>query len=159
MDSIYTDSQIAQFIEEPKHLPRNISSLLSILSRDRQIQRTLEIAGESGNKFRLIIRQNSNNPLDFSAILAVFHETSTQCFRLRRYNGRSHEHTNHIEGDKFYDFHIHYATERYQTVEGAREDSYAEKTDRYHDCHSAFSCLLSDCGFIIPEEPQLPLFE
>jgi hypothetical protein len=29
---------------------------------------------------------------------------------LRRCNGKSHEHTNIIESDKFYDFHIHTAT-------------------------------------------------
>lgn len=71
---------------------------------------------------------------------------TNQLFRLRRHNGRSHEHTNKIEGDKFYEFHIHIATERYQDL-GVREDSYAEPTDRFTDLGGAIDCLLADCGF------------
>jgi len=54
--------------------------------------------------------------LDFSIILAYCPEASNQLFRLRRYNGKSHEHTNTIEADKFYNYHIHTATERYQEL-------------------------------------------
>ena len=53
-------------------------------------------------------------------------------FRLRRYNGRSHQHTNKIEEITFYDFHIHTATERYQDA-GYAEEHFAEVTDRYVD--------------------------
>ena len=51
---------------------------------------------------------------------------SNRVFRLRRYNGKSHEHTNPIEKEIFYDFHIHTATERYQVLENKKEDTYAE---------------------------------
>jgi hypothetical protein len=35
-----------------------------------------------------------------------------------------------LENGKFFDFHIHYATQRYQDA-GRKEESYAEGTDRY----------------------------
>jgi hypothetical protein len=79
-------------------------------------------------------------------------------FRLRRYNGKSHEHTNLIEDVSFYEYHIHQATERYQLL-GAREDSYAEPTDRFSDFYQAVSCLMEDCGFEIPSGAQRSLFE
>jgi len=92
-----------------------------MLKRGHQ-ERHFDITGVDGSEFRVILRQSTANVLDFSAILAVRVPQSSQVFRLRRYNGRSHEHTNHIEGLSFYDFHIHLATERYQEL-GAREDA------------------------------------
>ena len=83
-------------------------------------------------EFRLILRQSSFNPLDFSVILAWIPAQSTSPFRLCRYNGKSHEHTNALDSQKFYDFHVHRATERYQQL-GLREDSFAEPTSRYQD--------------------------
>ncbi len=57
-----------------------------------------------------------------------------------------------MEEQTFYDFHIHMATERYQRT-GNREDTYAEPTDRYSDMEGAFTCLLADCGFVVPPPP------
>ena len=96
--------------------------------------------------------------MDFSIILAVCPVDSNQVFRLRRHNGKSHEHTNQIERSEFYDFHIHMATERYQYL-GMREDAYAEPTDRYGDFEAALQCLLTDCGFEFPATPQQSLFD
>jgi len=121
-------------------------------------ERDLAIDGVDGNRFRLILRQNDINAFDFSIILAVEVPNTNQLFRLRRYNGKSHEHTNHIEGDTFYDFHIHMATERYQEL-GTREDAYAETTDRFGDFHGALRCLIQDGAFDLPDDPQGSLFE
>ena len=63
-----------------------------------------------------------------------------------------------MECMKFYDFHIHVATERYQEF-GTREDAYAEPTDRYGDFHGALRCLIDDGNLEIPQEPQSDLFE
>ena len=98
------------------------------------------------------------NILDFSIILAVCPAGSNQLFRLRRHNGKSHEHTNQIEASTFYDFHIHMATERYQEL-GMREDAYAEATDRFGDFDGALRCLLDDGGFEMPADPNLRLFD
>ncbi len=118
----------------------------------------LILTGDAGNEFRLILRQNQVNPIDFSVILGVQVPESNQVFRLLRYNGRSHQHTNHIEDMTFYDFHIHSATERYQEV-GTREDAYAEPTDRYGDFHGAFRCMITDANLEVPKERQIDLFE
>lgn len=60
----------------------------------------------------------------------------------------NHEHTNRIEGDTFFGFHIHTATERYQNL-GLDEDAYAEPTDRYANLSGAMECMIKDCGFIL----------
>ena len=57
---------------------------------------------------------------------------------------------------KFYNFHIHKATERYQLL-GEDEDKYAEPTNCFFDFHSALQCLLNDCCFVTPEDSQLQL--
>lgn len=55
----------------------------------------------------LFLLQNNFNPVDFSLILAYRPPHTNILFRLRRYDGKSHEHKNHIEGNALYDFHIH----------------------------------------------------
>ena len=97
------------------------------------------------------------NALDFSIILAVIPQGSNQPFNVRRYNGKSHEHTNHIEQNTFYDFHIHMATERYQDRNEEKVEAYAEPDERYSDFHGALRCILEDCNFQIPEGDQLTL--
>lgn len=79
-------------------------------------------------------------------------------FRLRRYNGKSHVHTNRIEKEKsFYDFHIHEATELYQQ-HGMREDAFARPTQRYNDYQSALVCLFEDGSLTGVPQLQLGLF-
>ena len=92
--------------------------------------------------------------MNFSVILGVLPVDTNQLFRLRRYNGKTHEHKNKIEGEKFYDFHIHMATERYQRESGQAEDSYAKTTDRFADLHTALQCMQADCNFDVPKDPQ-----
>lgn len=88
-----------------------------------------------------------SNEFDFSVIIAVQLHNSNRIFRLRRYNGLSHIHTNRIECETFYDYHIHIATERYQEL-GMREESYAIPTDRYLSFEGAINCAISDATFI-----------
>ena len=144
-------------IQERKPLPDNYRNRIQLRDKRGHKERELDVTGEKGTQFRLILRQSDFNTLDFSIILAVDPPDSSQLFRLRRYNGKSHEHTNQIEGDTFYDFHIHYATERYQES-GAREDAFAELTDRYADFHTALRCMFEDCGFETPKDTQPSLF-
>lgn len=158
MAVMYSDAEIDALIREPKHLPDDWHARTKLKPKRGHHERHLDVAGDGGSDFRLILRQNAINALDFSVILAVLVPQSSQVFRLRRYNGRSHEHTNHIEGDTFYDFHIHYATERYQML-GAREDAYAEPADRYGSYYDALRCLLEDASFRVPPKLQGDLFE
>ena len=129
MPAKYSDSEIARMIEEPKPLPDNYRSRIQLRNKRGHKERELDVTGKDGTQYRLILRQSDFNTLDFSIILTVNPPKTNQLFRLRRYNGKSHEHTNQIEEDTFYDFHIHHATERYQES-GLREDTFAEATDR-----------------------------
>ncbi|MGK7944195.1 MAG: hypothetical protein AB4058_06985 [Microcystaceae cyanobacterium] len=117
--------------------------------------------GDNQNRFRVILRQSRFNPWDFSVILGVYPRDYPTLFHLKRYDGKSHEHTNTIEGETFYDFHIHTATERYQIKNQGKkgtEEGYAQPTDRFTDLREAIECMIIDCGFIKPYNPQLELF-
>lgn len=154
---IRTDAEIDALIAEPKLLPYDYRQRILTRPRRGHREQALDLTGSSGNDFRLILRQALLNPLDFSIILAWMPPQSTALFRLRRYNGKSHEHSNVLEVQKFYDFHIHQATERYQTA-GLREDAFAEPTDRYQDYESAVRSMIQDCGFQLPAGDQSELF-
>ena len=152
----FSDQDIASLVGERKSLSQDWRVRLRLRPKRGHQERDLDCTGDLGREFRVILRQNMLNTLDFSAILAVHIPDSNRLFRLRRYNGKSHEHTNSIEGDTFYGYHIHMATERYQEI-GAREDAYAEVTDRYNDLDGALDCLRRDAGFDVPPDEQLSL--
>lgn len=159
MAVIYSDSQIACLMRETKRLPPNWQTKLHQFRQKRgHKEAEISVSGEAGNEFFIIIRQNSINPLDFSVVLAVRVPKTNQLFRLRRYNGKSHEHTNLIEGNTFYDFHIHCASERYQRL-GTREDAYAEPTSRFDNYYTALQCLFADAAFVSSPRGQGELFE
>jgi hypothetical protein len=153
-----TDAEIVALLSEAKPLPDDYRSRVQIRPKRGHRERELDVDGANGRKFRLILRQSSFNPLDFSVILAWVPPQSTTPFRLCRYNGKSHEHTNTLESQKFYDFHIHRATERYQQS-GLREDTFAEPTTRYQDLAGALRAMIHDCGFQMPANHQPDLFE
>ncbi len=154
----YLDQEIESLVQERKPLPVGWRNQIRLKSKRGHDEQQLDLVGGTEHKFRLILRRNSFNLVDFSIILAVRVPQSSQLFRLRRYNGRSHEHTNHIEDETFYDFHIHFATERYQQL-GTREDAYAKPTGRYSDFDGALRCLLDDMNLEVPPDPQGTLFK
>ena len=158
MAGTYSDTEIAALVQERKPLPADWRNRIQLRPKRGHRERNLELVGDGDSEFCLILRQNMIAPLDFSIILAVRVPSSNQVFRLRRYNGKSHEHTNHIEDETFYDFHIHMATERYQEF-GTREDAYAQPTDRYGDFHGALRCLIDEANLDVPPEAQGNLFE
>jgi len=152
----YSDREIAALLGEKKPLPKNYRTRTRVRDKHGHKGRELDITGEQGTQFRLMLRQSRFNPLDLSVILGVCPEDTNQLFRLRRYNGKSHEHSNKIEGQRFYDFHIHTATERYQEL-GEDEEAYAEPTDRFSAFDIALRCMLDDCAFVGPHDKQLAL--
>jgi hypothetical protein len=153
----YTDVEISALIRERKPLPDDYKARMQLRQKRGHSERELEIIGEDHTRFQLIVRQSISNVFDFSVILAVLPLGSNQLFRICRYNGR-HQHTNRIEGDSFFGFHIHRATERYQDL-GAWEDGFAEVTDRYSDFETAFRCMIFDNTFARSNgnEPELGL--
>jgi hypothetical protein len=143
-----TDKAIGSLILETKSLPEDFPSRIKLRAKRGHKEFEYDIPRKDGDSFLLKFRQNEINALDFSVILLYLPKGSNQHFRLRRYNGKSHEHTNKIEGDTFFGFHIHTATERYQQV-GLDEDAYAEPSDRYASFEGATDCMLKDCGFTL----------
>lgn len=157
MAARYSDPEINAVIQETKPLPEGWRAKLRLKEKPGHRERDFDLSGSEGNEFRITLRQNRINVLDFSVILGVRVPESNQVFRLLRYNGKSHEHTNRLEAETFYDFHIHRATERYQE-QGPREDAYAEPTDRYESLEEAFRCLMEDANLQAPPDPQGTLF-
>ena len=142
---------------ERKDLPPDYLQRLRTKPKSGHEERELDVQGISGSDFRVILRKSMYNSFDFSVILAYCVPGTTQVFRLRRYNGKSHEHTNAIEREAFYAFHIHTATERYQDL-GMREDSFAEPTERFSNFEEAVDCLFDDANLKAPEGQQGRLF-
>ena len=157
MAIIYSDQEIATLVQERKPLPADWRNRARLKPKRGHCEQQLDLTGDANSEFRVILRRSDVDRLDFSVILLVRVPGSSQWFRLRRCNGR-HEHTNHIERVTFRDFHIHYATERYQEL-GTREDGYAEPTERYGDFDGALRCLLDDANFGRPHKSQPGLFD
>lgn len=152
-----SDAQIHALLGEQKELGSDFRQGLVLKPKRGHEEFELDVVGAAGSEFRLVVRRSRHNPLDFSIILAYRPPGSSVQVRLRRYNGKSHEHTNPLEGQTFYDFHIHSATERYQRS-GNREDTYAEMTDRYVSVDGAIGCLIQDCSIVMPRDTQGKLF-
>jgi hypothetical protein len=158
MEVFLSDIEIQDLISERKQMTLAPNVLLRNM-RDKRGHRASEhtISRPDDSLFIIKIRVNNENPLDFSVILGYSPANSTKLFLIRRYNGKSHEHKNKLEGERaFYNYHIHTATERYQR-EGTKEEYFAEETDRYSTVQEALNCLISDCNIIIPLNAQLQL--
>ena len=140
---IVSDQQIKRFISETKLIDKNFKPIL----RERKVcfEFHHEVVGEEGNVYRLIVKQSKINPLDFSIIFGVV--IGGKMFRLRRYNGDSHEHTNPISREKIDGFHIHKATQEYQE-NGFREDAFAVKTSKFSDWKTALNLMIKENNFL-----------
>jgi hypothetical protein len=152
----FKDDEISDMLKESKRLNGPLRRPLALRSKRGHKELQIEARGQSGKRYRFIIRQSEFNVLDFSVILAHVPDDGIE-FRLRRYNGSSHEHQNLIERERFDGFHIHTATARYQD-RGAKEDSFAVPSDKYGDLEGAVSLALVDFGIHI-DRPETPLFE
>lgn len=164
---VLKDLEIAALLAEPKPLPENWQRQFrtSPKSSYHHEKSNIEIRGEAGSMFRVILRRNRINVFDFSIIL-VFQDKDGKKYRLLRYNGRHpSEHTNKWEKEQGLAdyklapaFHIHRATERYQEA-GLPIDGFAEVTAAYHDFPSALDRFLKDNNFQCAISPQPGLFE
>jgi hypothetical protein len=154
---ILTDEEITALIEESKPMPSGLRPFTRLIEKNRHRRRDYDVLCASGHSFVIAVRLSLLNAFDFSAILGYKLPGVNTIFRLRRYNGRSHYHTNTIENQRFREFHIHKATERYQRMGGTKEDHFAEVDRRYVDLDSAVDCLLADCGFRSPMQDS-PIF-
>ena len=96
MPVTYLDQEVGRLLRERKPVPADWNSRVRLRPKRGHHEGDLTLRGDVGSEFRLILRQNKFNQLDFSIILAVRVPRSNHLFRIRRYNGKSHEHTNHV---------------------------------------------------------------
>jgi len=167
MARILTDNDIESLMAESKPLPSNWTTRLRPRTKSdfQHAQRDLEVKGEAGNRFRIIVRKNTINQLDFSLIL-TFNDADGSEFVLRRYNGKHpSQHTNRLEkargepGSTFRNvFHIHKATQRYQE-EGLPIDGYAEVTTEYASFDTALQAFVGSNGIVLPGDDEPSLFD
>ena len=101
MAAFLTDQEIAELLAERKVLPADWKKRLMLKAKRGHSESDLEINGDQGSEFRLMQRRSDLNPLDFSVVLAYRVHGSNQVLRLKRYNGKSHEHSNPIEKERF----------------------------------------------------------
>jgi hypothetical protein len=159
MSVVFTDEEIRALIVEPKTLPADYRSRFALRAKRGHKEQEFVVRGADEHEFHVILRQSTTDPLSFSVILGVTVPGTNRIFRLRRYNSQTHQHTNSLERTTIvFKPHMHLATARYQDV-GTAEEAYAEPTDRFSTLSDAVDCMLRDCGFILPEGAQLPLFE
>ncbi|MCY4404407.1 MAG: hypothetical protein OXD54_17715 [Candidatus Poribacteria bacterium] len=160
MDVIFSDQEITALIKERKVLPNERRNKFRKTTHRGNDKYRLNVTGEDGNEFQVIVRISVFNKLNFSVILGVKVPPPKKFFRLKRYNGDYHLHTNTIEEQEVTGFHIHTATERYQAkVNSIREEDYAEPTKRYTDLNGALKCLFADANFEDSYALQDTLFE
>jgi hypothetical protein len=153
---ILTDEQIQELISEQKPLPEGLVPSPKMTTRNQSLRRDIEVTSDAGHEFIVKLRQNELYLFDFSVILGYRLPGLSKIFLLRRYNGKSHNHTNPIENERFREFHRHTATERYQK-RGSKEEHFAEIDKRFSTFDDAIRCLLRDCGFM-SQVDDLPLF-
>lgn len=162
MPRVLTTTEIADLLAEAKPLPATWQSRLAVRAKSDSTftHRELDVAGTAGRTFRIIIRGNTLNLLDFSLIL-VFRDEDGSDYRLTRFNGR-HPSQHSIKWEKARNlpnaafrnrFHIHMATERYQ-LEGYDIDGYAEVTPLYDSFETALEKFVRSNGLSVPEGEQ-----
>ena len=155
---IFTDSEILELIDHPKSLPYNWRGIARAVSARSKIVQTVKVISDSDFSFELKLNQNQINFRKFSLILGFYKpDILNKLFHLRRYDN-GHGHTNSIEGNFFSSPHIHTATERYQRFAFAKEDGFAEITDRFITYEEALLCLFSDWNIKVDIDPQLSIF-
>ncbi|HEY3284441.1 MAG TPA: hypothetical protein VGN26_19400 [Armatimonadota bacterium] len=154
---LLSDHRIAELLCEAKLLTMHCIQNLFASTAQGNHDADIELIGADGDEFRVKVRQNPLQPADFSVILMYHLPADGRWFRLRRYNGNTHQHRNRIEGDRLdFSFHVHTATERYQ-ARGLKEDWFAEEATAHTDARTAIECLLRDCGFATAPDPQTHL--
>jgi len=141
-----TDKKIEELLNSKKRLT-NPQTKKKILEGREQVNYTVSSLDNLSHKFEVYTRQNTREGMenDFScgiSWIAANGETLT----LKRYNGSSHSHPNHLEKTKLgYEFHIHIATEKYIKA-NRKAEGFAETTDRYSTLNGALHCLINDCN-------------
>lgn len=96
MPTNLTDQEIEVLLRMPKAAGEDFFRRIRTKPKRGHSESELTLKLPTGEEFCVIARRADLNPLDFSIILGFVPPGSTTAFRLRRHNGKSHEHTNLI---------------------------------------------------------------
>lgn len=159
-----TDDKIATLLNCPKKLTNPQSRNKR---RDGHEQVNYRVVAEDGtdHEFEVYKRQNLRDGMedDFSCGISWV-APNGETLTLKRYNGPSHDHPNHLEKVRLgLNCHIHMATEKYIKA-NRKAEGFAEVSDRYNTLEGAFHCLAIDCKIAgiktMPDTPnQTKIFE
>lgn len=140
-----SDEIIAALVACPKKL-LNPHAKKKIKEGHEQVNFRVAATDKSGHFFSVYLRQNLREGMthDFSCGISWL-APNGESVTLRRYNGPSHNHFNHLEQTRLGSTcHIHEATERYIKA-NRKPEGYASETTRYTSLDGAFHCLVTDC--------------
>lgn len=153
-----TDEKIKNLLEMPKRV-KNPQARTVQDANHHKCDYTVE-AIDGSEQFKIFVRVNNTNVEDFSCGL-MWLPAGEETLILARYNGSSHEHPNHIEGNKIeFVCHIHKATERY-IRSNLKPEGWAVETASYRTYDGALHQLVTDCHIsgieTVADHPELEL--
>ena len=141
-----TDGKIEELLNCPKQInnpqARNVNK-----EGHNQINYKVTATDGSEQKFEIYVRQNLGLDMgdDFSCGISWV-APNGESLTLKRYNGPSHDHPNHLENTRTgLNCHIHIATEKYIKA-NKKAEGHAEETNRYKTINGALHCLVNDCN-------------
>ncbi|MEE9430457.1 MAG: hypothetical protein V3V16_05410 [Melioribacteraceae bacterium] len=140
-----TDDKIADLLNCPKKLTNPQAKIRNKCGHEQVNYKVIATDG-SKHQFELYKRQNLREGMedDFSCGISWV-APNGETLTLKRYNGPSHNHPNHLENSRLgYFCHIHIATEKYIRA-NRKPEGFAEKTDMYNSIEGALHCLVTDC--------------
>ncbi|RKS42557.1 hypothetical protein BC962_3224 [Gillisia mitskevichiae] len=143
-----TDERIAELLECSKRVTNPQARNRNLQGRE-QVNFTVVSTDGLDHKFEIYKRQNLRPGMedDFSCGLSWV-ASNGETLTLKRYNGSSHSHPNHLEKTRLnFACHIHIATEKY-ILANRKPEGYAEETERYSTLDGALHCLMMDCNII-----------
>lgn len=141
-----TDDKIADLLSCPKRL-KNPQARIKNKDGHAQLNFMVAALDNSGHEFEVYKRQNLREGMedDFSCGINWI-APNGESLTLKRYNGPSHNHPNHLENVRLgYTCHIHIATEKYIKA-NRKAEGYAFSTQRYETIEGALHCLVTDCN-------------
>lgn len=140
-----TDDKIADLLNCKKRL-KNPQAREKEKNGHAQVNYKAIALDDSGHEFEVYKRQNLRTGMenDFSCGISWV-APNGETLTLKRYNGSSHNHPNHLEKDKLgFTCHIHIATEKYIKA-NRKAEGFAKATERYDTVDGALHCLATDC--------------
>lgn len=141
-----TDDKINELIKMPK-LVVNPGVRAKNKDGTEQYNYKLKTTGETEYEMMLYTRQNLREGMEDSFSCGLrWNAPNGEVLTLVRYNGSSHSHPNHLEGEVLgFECHIHTATEKYIKA-NRKPEGFAQTSDRYHTVKGALHCLVTDCN-------------